>query len=61
MGDLIKSYTYSSKYGEASGEPYLMYKDFLEYIVLPSKKEKLREKILRKSGLKGGSKEKKKP
>ena len=61
LGDLIKSYTYSSKYGEAQGEPYLLYKDFLEYIVLPSRKEKLKEKILRKSGLRGGLKEKKKP
>jgi hypothetical protein len=31
----------------------LFYKDFLEYIVVPAKKEKLREKVFRKSCLKG--------
>jgi len=61
LGDLIRSYSYSSKYGESQKEPYLLYKDFLEYIVVPARKEKLREKVLRKSGLKGPVKEKKKP
>ena len=31
----------------------MLYKDFLEYIVVPAKKEKLREKVFRKSCLKG--------
>ena len=39
----------------------MQFKDFLEYIVVPARKEKLREKILRKSGVKGPVKEKKKP
>jgi hypothetical protein len=61
LGDLIRSYSYSSKYGESQRAPDLVYKDFLEYIVVPARKEKLREKILRKSGLKGPVKDKKKP
>ena len=61
LGDLIRSYSYSNKYGDTQREPHLLYKDFLEYIVVPARKEKLREKVLRKSGLKGPVKEKKKP
>jgi len=57
LGDLIQSYSYSSKYGNAKREPYLLYKDFLEYIVVPAKKEKLRENVFRKSGRKGPDKE----
>ena len=57
LGDLIQSYSYSSKYGNAKREPYLVYKGFLEYIVVPAKKEKLREKVFRKSGLKDPVKE----
>ena len=61
LGDLIRSYSYSNKYEGSQREPHLLYKDFLEYIVVPARKEKLREKVLRKSGLKGPVKEKKKP
>lgn len=46
---------YETKGGNhtVTGESYLMYKDFLDHIVLPTKKEKLREKILKRSGLLG--------
>ena len=37
----------------------LTYRDYLEFIVLPSKKEKLREKVLKRSGLNQGKKIKK--
>ena len=38
----------------------MTYRDFLEFIVLPSKKEKLRQKVLRRSGLRPDQKPKKK-
>ena len=45
---------HSSKYNSLNGNGLqgLTYRDFLEYIVLPTKKEKLREKVLKRCGLK---------
>lgn len=58
MSQMIAGYhssRYETKGGNhtVTGESYLMYKDFLEQIVLPSKKDKLREKVLKRSGLFG--------
>lgn len=45
---------HSSKYNTLNGfgVQSLTYRDFLEFIVLPTKKEKLREKVLKRCGLK---------
>jgi hypothetical protein len=37
--------------GSGSSGQFLLYRDFLEHIVLPVRKDKLREKILKRSGL----------
>lgn len=51
LRELFQSY---HKFGHNGGSS-MQYRDYLEFIVLPLKKEKLREKVLKRSGLKGAA------
>ena len=53
LSQLIASYS-ATRYTttlSSHGQQSLSFKHFLEYIVLPSKKDKLRDKVLKRSGL----------
>ena len=53
LASFISSLRSSRYISGVNGSQHLTYRDFLEFIVLPIKKDKLREKVLKRSGLKG--------
>jgi hypothetical protein len=62
LGAFIAGFRSSRYQGSSQTAATLTYRDYLEFIVLPIKKEKLRDKVLKRSGLKRteGLKKKKK-
>jgi hypothetical protein len=52
LGAFIAGFRSSRYQSSSATAATLTYRDFLEFLVLPIKKEKLRDKVLKKSGLK---------